>query len=488
MLLDLYYKRTIRALLLLIGVLVLTRLTGGAFAVCMLVLGIVFALQRKLGLALCTYITFPLMVIINPYLLPKSSMLFGVSVRFAVPLIGLALLIGGISRPGRYNIPLLWMLPYLMVMAISSSTGWFPSISYMKLVVFCLFIFTLVWGVRGIQHSPKDVEMVRCFFFAVSIFFVLGSVVLLPFPNISTLAAMTKNTDITDDFGVAEAVAHSIEHGMSLFCGVTFQSQTLSPLVACIFGWVACDMLFVEKNIRWLHVLTLICIPLLLYKTRSRCGLLAFVVATTYISCILLKRVKIPRHIKDRAKRIVGMAFFLLLLVAVVVELRDNSMSKLIRKKNHVDTGNSMVEDFTSSRMGLIEKSMRDFELNPMLGMGFQVEERHRWRFAGHKGLILSATIEKGVLPVMVIGEGGVIGGVCFLIFLVAFYCVCAREKLYVTSCLMTVYIATNMAEATFFSPGGPGGIEWMLCVVGGFIIDMKLLQMPRLVYPMRLY
>ena len=29
------------------------------------------------------------------------------------------------------------------------------------------------------------------------------------------------------------------------------------------------------------------------------------------------------------------------------------------------------------------------------------------------------------------------------------------------------------MAEMTFFSPGGGGGIEWLVTVVGGFVIDL---------------
>ena len=32
------------------------------------------------------------------------------------------------------------------------------------------------------------------------------------------------------------------------------------------------------------------------------------------------------------------------------------------------------------------------------------------------------------------------------------------------------------MGEATFFSPGGMGGIFWMISVVGGFAIDTYLL------------
>ena len=81
----------------------------------------------------------------------------------------------------------------------------------------------------------------------------------------------------------------------------------------------------------------------------------------------------------------------------------------------------------------------------------------------------------------MVLGETGIVGEMCFLIFLVAFYGTCARRKYTVTIALFTVLLVTNMAEATFFSPGGIGGILWMLGVVGGFTIDTYLLYRQQL-------
>ena len=41
---------------------------------------------------------------------------------------------------------------------------------------------------------------------------------------------------------------------------------------------------------------------------------------------------------------------------------------------------------------------------------------------------------------------------------------------------MFTVFLVSNMGEATFFSPGGGGGIGWMICVVGGFTLDTLLL------------
>ena len=125
--------------------------------------------------------------------------------------------------------------------------------------------------------------------------------------------------------------------------------------------------------------------------------------------------------------------------------------------------------------MGLIGLSMRDFKRNPMIGMGFQVAEYTRHQTRG-RGFVISASIEKGVLPVMVLGETGVLGAALFFLFLASFYYACSQRKYYITITLFSVFLVTNMGEATFFSPGGGGGFLWMMCVVGGFSLDTILL------------
>ena len=123
-----------------------------------------------------------------------------------------------------------------------------------------------------------------------------------------------------------------------------------------------------------------------------------------------------------------------------------------------------------------MEMSLNEFRRNPLLGSGFQVAEYTRDRMGRSPGLILSSPIEKGILPMMVLGETGIIGEIVFLIFLGGFWAVCSRRHYYVTLTTFSVFLMTNMGEATFFSPGGGGGIMWMVCVVGGFTIDTTIL------------
>ena len=59
---------------------------------------------------------------------------------------------------------------------------------------------------------------------------------------------------------------------------------------------------------------------------------------------------------------------------------------------------------------------------------------------------------------------------------LVSFFVACAQRKYFITMSLFAVFLMSNMGEATLFSPGGIGGILWMICVVGGFTLDTLLL------------
>ena len=76
----------------------------------------------------------------------------------------------------------------------------------------------------------------------------------------------------------------------------------------------------------------------------------------------------------------------------------------------------------------------------------------------------------------MVLGETGILGVFCFVLFLGAFYFGCSKRKYHVTLTIFAVFLVTNMGEATFFSPGGMGGVLWMMACVGGFTIDTTLL------------
>jgi len=306
---------------------------------------------------------------------------------------------------------------------------------------------------------------------AFAVFLIYGSLLTLPFPSVCYLSAQML---INAGKSVEEAVATVVEGGsIGLFCGVTSHSQYLGTVLPCIIGWVLCDMLFIQKRIRFLHAsLFVLSIPIL-YLTRSRAALLSFtfMMAVVYLFC--LKKVSISHSARHYAKTAMISIVALTVVVAIISELRSHTLSRWIRKNDDTSDSRTVMEALTSSRQGSIEMNLYDFSKNPLLGTGFQVSEQVAELYnSGKDSLIISAPIEKGLLPMLILGEGGVVGAISFVIFILLFYSSCRRQKLYVTSTLFAVFLMTNMAEGNFFSATG-GAAGWLISTIGGFSIDI---------------
>ena len=172
---------------------------------------------------------------------------------------------------------------------------------------------------------------------------------------------------------------------------------------------------------------------------------------------------------------------FSILFVAIFVQIHNKTLSKWIRKDDNITEDYRTVgEALTSSRMGLVEYNLNDFKLNPILGKGFQVMIWHDAAYRAKQISLLSAPIEKGILPLMILGETGIIGAIIFGTFLFSFYTNCIRQKYRILLCLFTTLIASNMSEASFFSPGG-STIQWIIAVIGGFCLDLIFIHQENL-------
>ena len=108
-----------------------------------------------------------------------------------------------------------------------------------------------------------------------------------------------------------------------------------------------------------------------------------------------------------------------------------------------------------------------------MLGKGFQVMLEHKQWYREGRISLLYAPIEKGVLPTMILGETGIVGAIVFAFFVLHFIASCSRRHYMGLLSLFAVLIASNMGEASFFSPSGQGGVMWVVVAIGGFCCDM---------------
>ena len=260
-----------------------------------------------------------------------------------------------------------------------------------------------------------------------------------------------------------------------LLSGITNNSQFLGPAAACCFGWLLCDMWLVKKRFSFLHLALMAPIPLICYLSRSRLALFVLVFALFVITYFCLPRARVSKRIKSTFWALICVGTVLMLTMAGISEIRNHSISKWIRKNDSVsDDDRNLGTAIVSSRQESIEMNLRDFRRNRFIGSGFQVAADTRARFNAGRDTLFSVTIEKGLIPLMILGETGILGAFTFSIFLIVFYETCQRKHYTATASLFTIYLSTNMAEATFFSPSGGGGTLWILLLVGGFVIDMQ--------------
>lgn len=452
----------------------------GALTVLMFLVTLGATLQNRRGIALSCFILFPILQTLNP-LVFQFSYVGSVVNRISMFVLSFVIVVSATRSKGnnRLSLGTLWL--YLLLAVVSSAQGYYPQISYLKLANFTAFLVGIWLGTRNLQNSPKDLFVLRVFIMGVCLFLILGSAALLPFPG---YAYLNLRSAVVSG-GIAQAEAEYAEmmasgSGISLFAGVTNQSQCLGPMLAAAVIWILCDMLFILKRIEKYRAIIALSGLVLMFMTHSRTSLVAFMAGCFVMVFFVLKRIRMSPHARRRV--VSGVYFSIILFVCWVIqaEIRHGEMTKWLMKYQS-DSSQSLVEGMTYSRQGLIEQNWNDFHYNEFLGCGFQVAWTHPLIYAGKGGLILSAPIEKGVLPLMVLGEGGVVGAFAFAIFLIAFYSGCIRSRHYVSMLLFTVLLASNMGEADFFSPGGIGGAKWVLCVVGGFVIDTMLLYQQKI-------
>ena len=120
----------------------------------------------------------------------------------------------------------------------------------------------------------------------------------------------------------------------------------------------------------------------------------------------------------------------------------------------------SLLEQGMSTRQGLIDIMSENISRYPLSGIGFGVgstpEKRQNIVRDPYLGLPLMATVEKGVLPIVILEEFGIPLGVLVYLWLGLLMLCASRGGIVPFAVVMTSMLA-NLAESSFFSPGGVG-------------------------------
>lgn len=433
-------------------------ITKGA-AIAIAVPFLLFAISSRNAKRLFFWVMFLMAsIIIGSSILPKGG-LYGIIQRASLMFVGLFSIF---TIPGVKKNPVIkYMLSigfFIVYMFVPSAMGWWPYVSYLKLFLFA-FIFMALIGTTNSVLTDKSISAYdfRNIYLSFAIFFIIGSVLVIPFPALSQLTG--------EDYVNAIKAGYDM---MSLFQGVTNQPQALGPIMAMFGVLLLSDMLFGIRRLDKLYVVMILCVPFLIYKTSSRTAMASLILATGVVLFLFLQASNINRRWRGK---IVSTSLIVIAICAVAC-IGIPSIQKSIVKyalKYYSDDGNASVnwETATATRQGLMDTAMRDFKNKPLLGNGFQVDERLVLTMGNKGGLILSAPVEKGVWITALLQEGGIIGFLLYIFFAIGVAIRMFSLRYYIGLSMFVLFHLLNLGEFTIFSMSGMGGFFWTLVFLG---------------------
>ena len=447
------------------------KVTGGAgFVLVFPLILMAFGKNRPELMLYCLLLT-AVITMTNNFFAPKG-MVFSLAARGVYLLVGsvLTLQIVG-QRNSRLMTPLLSILAYVAYMAIVSSVGWQPMISYLKIILFVIIFFAF-YSTANASATRGGVrpERVRSVILSFVCFIVFGSLALIPFPGIGKL-------------GAAEAMEMGLDvSSLGLFKGITAQPQALGPMIATMGTLLFADLLFSVRRWDRLYVALLLGVPVLIYYTGSRTAMGTWLVGMGFVGFLFMKaqaRVVGARWKQRALSLLTLMGVFLGIGLFSTPQMREyvaRFALKYVSEESKLDVS---YESMTATRQGLMDSAMDNFRVSPWIGNGFQVSRQMAEYEIDSWKQLLSAPIEKGVWVTAVLEEGGVFGMLLFVLFaLVSFAAMLARQAFVGSSCLV-VLLVSNLGEFTFFSMSGIGGVMWAL-VFAGLALDAQRLRQQR--------
>ena len=461
-------KKALWVLVLILIAIAGCRVTNGGFAALVGFATIISITKRRYGVAGVGIGILALLQVTTSALIGAGFHMLIVKLMFCL-IAPVFLMVPRLKRPSMLVLPLGGLFVYLIYMVLPSALGWFPMISYLKIALVLAYLSALYFCAKAAQYDITEMEWLRAGLLAICMFVILGSLVTIAMPSVGYSMQISK-LQMWDANATAMDIGQKAG-SVSLFSGVLFHSQCLAPIVAIAVGCVLCDMLFVEKKLRLLHLITIGASPVLLYMTRSRTGLVALFVELMFLWIWGIHRAPISHKIRRIVGSTMSVLIGLLAIALIVLQIRQGTLTKWINKSED-SRAEVTVESVMFSRMGKVEQNLDEFKENPVIGKGFQTSPLHPVMYQQGLITIFSAPIEKSIVPLVVLAEGGVIGAVIFLTFFVTFCVQCFRRR---QLALLTIFLgmmASNLSEATCFSVSGTGGLLWALTLFGGLAVD----------------
>jgi hypothetical protein len=376
----------------------------------------------------------------NPGLVPTSS--FGTIGRFLV-IIAAATSIVLRMRPlvDRHASALTWVTVVFSVFVFFHSlfVSPYPHVSLLKLFSWLLVFLALLHAWIGMKLETR-VKVANQLFWAL----VVLSLVSLPL--------------MFHDVGY-------LRNGTG-FQGVLNHPQAFGVTMALLGAWSIGRLLTARRFLLLEFAIFLLALFLIL-SSKTRTAGLALILAI--VLSLLIARVSSLKRLHVLVPAIRSKKFRLMLMFSVIVMIGASPVLLQIVNVFITKSGRTQVVDIVTayevSRGVLYIPILDNIANNPWRGIGYGIASDPNALIIQRDavfGLPVSASVEKGVMPLVVLEELGIWGFSIFLVWLlIAFRCA-LRGGLLALS-LFFVVLLINLGEAIFFSPGGLGLLTILL-------------------------
>jgi hypothetical protein len=259
------------------------------------------------------------------------------------------------------------------------------------------------------------------------------------------------------------------------FQGILSHPQAFGPAMALLGAWTA-SRLFVYKRPPWSYVaLALTCMILVVLSEARTAGvaMVAGIGISFGLSPVIAKtpiRKMLPGLISRRGHIVIGMGLIgLIMAVPVLNQVADRFISKGTQ-------ASSIVAAYEVSRGALIDRMWENIRAQPFQGIGFGIASNPAYMDVERDPIFhlpVSASVEKGVMPLAVLEETGIFGFIAVTIWI----WMLLRKSAYGGAgplAVTTTALLMNMGESTLFSPGGMGLLSMVLIGWAGASGDPK--------------
>lgn len=242
------------------------------------------------------------------------------------------------------------------------------------------------------------------------------------------------------------------------FQGVLNHPQVFGPTMALMGAWAA-SQLFGQNRPPWAAVVLVAASLVLVILSEARTGGLAMVlgVAITVLVAPALAgrsiRTMLPGLRSPRVGVVTAVALAGMLVAGSMLSER---LDAYISKRGG---GSNLAQAYETSRGAQIERMLGNIQKMPLQGIGFGIASDAQSMAVQRDpvfDLPISATTEKGVLPLAVLEEIGLFGFMFFAAWIWLLVRRSARGGVPALAVCLTALLI-NMGESTLFSPSGFG-------------------------------